>query len=252
MVSDSIKKSERAIYNRGYGESDILPNKILLNRLLSKRDKWIDDRLKGLRSGMSVLDVGCGIGNTSIKLAKRGFNVTGIDISDKRISTAKTHAEHMNVNICFLVGDIENSEFTDGCFDLISCTAILHHLPDVETDLDKFSKFLKDGGSIIATEPGLLNPFAFIRRKLFPTSVHTPDEHPFVPSRFIRLFQKYFSKVEFKYFYIFSLIALLIGKILGEKAGLIFLKLLEPVDAVFTRIPFVKELSWIITVHAYK
>ncbi len=80
MVFDFIKKLERSIYNRGYGESDILPDKDLLHRLLSKRDKWIDERLKNLRPGITVLDVGCGIGDTSIKLAKKGFNVTGIDI----------------------------------------------------------------------------------------------------------------------------------------------------------------------------
>ncbi len=158
----------------------------------------------------------------------------------------------MKVNIHFFIGDIENLEFTDDCFDLISCTAILHHLPDFENDLVKFSRFLKEWGSIIATEPGLLNPFAFVRRKFFPTLVHTPDEHPFVPSRFVRLFQKHFSNVEFKYFYIFSLIALLTEKIFGGRVGLIFLKLLEPIDAIFTRIPVVKELSWIINVHACK
>ena len=38
-----------------------------------------------LQPGASILDVGCGTGRHSIELAKRGFNVTGLDLSEKML-----------------------------------------------------------------------------------------------------------------------------------------------------------------------
>jgi 2-polyprenyl-3-methyl-5-hydroxy-6-metoxy-1,4-benzoquinol methylase len=247
-----VKSSERTIFNRGYGQDDILPNRDLLDLLLSDRENWIDRQVSLVPSGMTVLDVGCGSGATSISLAKRGFHVTGIDISDERISTARSNAEKMDLEIKFVVGDIEEMATTNEDYDVISCTAILHHLPDLERDLDSFSSMMKEGGFIIATEPGLLNPFAFLRRRFFPTSVHTPDEHPFVPFRLIRMFKSRYRKVEYEYFYILSLAALIFEKLLGEKVGYISLRILRRVDAVLTKIPVVRELSWIINIRAEK
>ena len=252
MVSDRIKTSERTIFNRGYGRDDILPNRDLLDRMLADREDWIDCRLARLHSGMTVLDVGCGTGSTSINLAQKGFQVTGVDISNERISAAKSNAKDMNLEIKFIVGDVEEMAIANESFDLISCSAILHHLPNLERDLDKFSKLMKEEGSIIATEPGLLNPFAFIRRRFFPTSVHTPDEHPFIPFRLVRIFKKPFRRVEYKYFYILSLAAPILEKIFGKQVGYISLKCFKAVDSVLTKIPIIQELSWIINVHAQK
>lgn len=251
--TNHIKESERAIYNKGYGREDILPNRELITLLFSQRDNWIKNRLNKLKnSNTSLLDVGCGFGGTSQRLAKQGFSVTGIDISDNQVITANKSAKELGFDIKYIIGDVENSCFIDNSFDVISCSSILHHLPDLDNDLTQFKAILKNGGSIIVTEPCLLNPFAFIRRKFFPTSVHTPDEHPFIPGPFIKKFKQRFSHVEYKYFYILSLAAPILEKIFGKKTGLFFLKLLAPIDRVLTRIPVIREFSWIVNIHAYK
>jgi hypothetical protein len=122
----------------------------------------------------------------------------------------------------------------------------------VSEDIRKYKTLLKPGGSILVTEPGLLNPFAFVRRTFFPTSVHTPDEHPFVPRKLIADFRSEFERVDHQLFYITSLLAPILQKGFGNRVADWSLKALAPVDRVLTGVPGVRELSWIITIQAVK
>ena len=55
----------------------------------------------------NILDLGCGRGRHSITLAKRGYIVTGLDLSEKALSTAKQKAASQNINnVRFLSGDM--------------------------------------------------------------------------------------------------------------------------------------------------
>jgi len=64
----------------------------------------------GICTGDKVLDLCCGHGRHAIRLAEKGFTVTGIDISPIAITQAKELAETMNVRdrVEFLVGDVRN------------------------------------------------------------------------------------------------------------------------------------------------
>ena len=74
--------------------------------------------------GMKVLDVGCGTGNQSIKLARKGVYVTGIDVSTKMLEIAKQKARDEGLSIDFRLMDAEQLEFEDETFDgAISITA---------------------------------------------------------------------------------------------------------------------------------
>ena len=64
-----------------------------------------------LTSSMSILDVGCGPGRHSLELARRGFRVTGIDISDTFIDIARSRAEHEGLtNAKFFVVDARDHD----------------------------------------------------------------------------------------------------------------------------------------------
>ena len=65
-----------------------------------------------------ILDIGCGTGRHSIELAKRGYKVTGIDLSESQLTRAKEKASAQNLSIDFELQDARKLTFVDR-FDLI-------------------------------------------------------------------------------------------------------------------------------------
>jgi len=67
---------------------------------------------------LKILDVGCGTGRHSIELAKRGYKITGIDLSMSQLNRAKEKAKENNVKIDFFIADARDFNFN--CeFDLV-------------------------------------------------------------------------------------------------------------------------------------
>jgi len=66
---------------------------------------------------LKIIDIGCGTGRHSIELAKRGYDVTGIDLSQSQIARAKEKAEELSLKIDFRKHDARNLPF-EGEFDL--------------------------------------------------------------------------------------------------------------------------------------
>jgi|SRR6056297_109927 len=73
-----------------------------------------------LEKGAKILDVGCGIGRHSIELAKRGYEVTGLDISEKMLELAKEKSKKENVNVNFIHADAADFNL-DIKFDAAVC-----------------------------------------------------------------------------------------------------------------------------------
>ncbi len=71
----------------------------------------------------SILDVGCGDGTNVIPLVKKGFFVTGIDISPKGLNACKKTLEKNRLNKCVLVkGNMVDMPFIDNFFDFVLST----------------------------------------------------------------------------------------------------------------------------------
>ena len=66
---------------------------------------------------LKILDVGCGTGRHAIELSKRGYNVTGIDLSESQLKRAREKAEAANLVIDFQCQDARNLSF-NGEFDV--------------------------------------------------------------------------------------------------------------------------------------
>ena len=65
---------------------------------------------------LKILDVGCGTGRHAIELSKRGYQVTGVDLSETQLKRAREKAEAAGLSIDFLCQDARNLPF-DGEFD---------------------------------------------------------------------------------------------------------------------------------------
>ena len=107
--------------------------------------------LAGITCGERVIDVGCGMGGSSIWLAKnRGCNVTGVTISSVQRSWAKTSAawSHANPRPNFLRADAEEVQFDHGTVDVVWSIECTEHLFDKPAFFKKAATWLKPGGRV--------------------------------------------------------------------------------------------------------
>ena len=115
---------------------------------------FIENELKFSKS-LKILDVGCGTGRHSIELSKRGYTVTGIDLSDTQLARAREKAEKDNLRINFVMQDARNLPY-DKEFD-VAIMLCEGGFPLMETDemnfeiLQGVSKSLKEKGKFIFT-----------------------------------------------------------------------------------------------------
>jgi SAM-dependent methyltransferase len=77
-----------------------------------------------------VLDIGCGLGDNAIYLAKSGHIVTGLDISPTALSTAERRAKDAGVTVTFAVTDSTKLEGYTDAFDTVVDSGMFHCLDD--------------------------------------------------------------------------------------------------------------------------
>lgn len=122
-----------------------------------KRLDFIIAALKaGLPEGAEVLDVGCGNGVISRSLGEQGFNVKGIDVSEKTIEKARMLNKFSNVRF-----DVVSAEqlVADGHrYHAIICSEVLEHLNDPGKLLRVLHQSLQDNGILIVTVPNGKGP----------------------------------------------------------------------------------------------
>lgn len=96
-----------------------------------------------------LLDLACGTGSVSVRLAEKGYEVIGVDLSPEMLSEAQNKAYSAGQNILFLCQDMTKLDLY-GTVDAAVCTLDgLCHLPDEESvfaALQKVSLFMNPGG----------------------------------------------------------------------------------------------------------
>jgi 2-polyprenyl-3-methyl-5-hydroxy-6-metoxy-1,4-benzoquinol methylase len=110
----------------------------------------IDNLLTLVTTGTRVLELGCGSGWLSLAMAKRGANVTGLDISEKSLDVGRewytTHREQFKGTAEFYVADLNHLQLEPETYDLIVTQGTLHHLIEIEHVVGQIYTALKVGG----------------------------------------------------------------------------------------------------------
>lgn len=101
-----------------------------------------------LPSSLSVVDLGCGNGDTLLALAPYIDMLVGIDRSASMLSLAQDRcADHSH--IVLKEGVLESLPVENERFDVALCILVLHHVPDIHTVLDEVARILKPSGRFI-------------------------------------------------------------------------------------------------------
>ena len=100
-------------------------------------------------NGKKIVDVGCGGGILSEGLAKKGAEVTGIDLSEELIEIADLHGLESGVNVTYkkISAEALAEEQTEN-FDHVTCMEMLEHVPDPSSIVSACVKMVKPGGYV--------------------------------------------------------------------------------------------------------
>ncbi len=123
-------------------ESEFRP----LHQINPLRLDWIDSLCPV--AGRRTLDVGCGGGILADAMARKGAEVTGIDLSTKALKVARLHAleaQTPNVQYREISAEAMAQEQPAG-FDLVTCMEMLEHVPDPASVVRACATLVKPGG----------------------------------------------------------------------------------------------------------
>ncbi len=215
-------------------------------------------RRMGSLCGKTLLDIGAGLGESSVYFALQGAQVTAVDVSAGMVKTASALARRFGVELKGMVSSAEDLEVPDESYDIVYIANTIHHVQNRALLFERVRRALKRGGRFFSVDPLAYNPAINVYRRMA-TEVRTADEMPLAVAD-LKLARRYFHRVGHREFWIFSLALFakyyLIDRvhpnqerywkrILQEsESTLRWWMPLRAVDAVLTRIPAVRWLAW--------
>ncbi len=140
-----------------------------------------------VQPGARVLELGCGTGEYTARLAERGAALVALDLVADLVHVAVERG--IGGGARFVLGDAERLPFPDGAFDAVLGNAVLHHLR-IGPALSELRRVLKPGGRFAFTEPNMLNPQVAVQKNVPPIKRwlgDTPHETAFFAPQTRRL-----------------------------------------------------------------
>src|SRR5450432_1692085 len=158
----------------------------------------------GPLKGKKVLDIGAGLGESSVYFALRGAVVTTVDLSPQMVETALALGKKFGVELKGIVSSAESLNVPEDTYDLIYVANTIHHVQDRDRLFSQMQRSLKPGGRFFSYDPLAYNPVINVYRRMA-TDVRTPDESPLTVAD-VRLAKRYFTNVRHREFWISSLL----------------------------------------------
>ena len=154
----------------------------------------------GFNKKLSILDLGCGTGRHSIELTRRGYSVTGLDLSQSMLDQAKRKADQENLMVRFIQGDARHLPFQNE-FDLVImlCEGSFSLMETDEMNyqiLQQARKAVKQGGKLIFTTLNGLFPISHSLAEFYKSHQQEGNSKDTQPTFDLMTFREH-STVEF-------------------------------------------------------
>ena len=268
-IDDLLRREEEFHDEWAMSENvDDIDVNALFESFVAFENKYILKELGDLK-GKKILDVGAGLGESSVYFAQKGAEVYFNDISPKMGEFAEKLATRHGVKLNYLIAPIEHLELHKDFFDIIYCANLMHHVPkqDQEMWIRTMSESLKKDGSLVTIDPLKYNrAINYYRTKA--EEVRTIDEEP-LGFDIVDLYKKYFKNVEHKEFWLTTLWLFISyyfirrydpnevrywKRIFKEKSSKIgwWFKPLTAIDKLLLSLPGIKKMAWNIVIVARK
>lgn len=104
-----------------------------------------------------LLDAGCGIGDYSLRLARQGFSVIGVDFSETVLENARIFLDQNSdgEHVALQRETLLDLSFRDEEFDAILCWGVLMHIPDIASATKELARTLRPGGRLAVSETNM-------------------------------------------------------------------------------------------------
>jgi len=190
--------------------------------------------------GTRVLELGCGTGEFTRRLAEEGSCLVALDLSAELLARARPKVPPSRAR--FLRADAMTLPFPDASFDAVYGCSVLHHL-DPETALAEVRRVLRPGGRAVFSEPNLMNPQVLLMFRCGPLRPYfgtSPDEMAFTRGSISRVLGRVgFARFSVRYF-----------DFLHPSTPRALLRLAKPFAESLERVPWLRAISGSLLIHA--
>jgi ubiquinone/menaquinone biosynthesis C-methylase UbiE len=260
MTTETVSHEREAAFHDAWASSTSLDDVLVrgcFEAPTALENQFILSQM-GPLAGKKLLDIGAGLGESSVYFALQGARVTTVDISPQMVATALNLGAKFGVQLEGIVSCAEDLNLPAETYDILYAANTIHHVQDRDSLFEQMSRALKPGGMFFSYDPLAYNPLINIYRRMA-TEVRTPDEAPLTTAD-IALARKYFTGVRHREFWISALVLFLKyylvdrvhpnqdrywKRILRETPErLRWWTPLRALDRVLARIPLIRWLAW--------
>jgi SAM-dependent methyltransferase len=260
IASDTITHQREAAFHDAWAGSTPIDDVLVrecFEALTAMENRFILSRMGDLK-GKRLLDIGAGLGESSVYFALQGAQVTMTDISPGMVRTGRELARKHGVEIEGIVSQAEDLGVPADRYDFVYIANTIHHVQDRDALFQKIHRALKPGGRFFSYDPVAYNPAINVYRRMA-TEVRTEDESPLTLAD-LRLARKYFPDVQHREFWISTLLLFVKyygvdhvhpnqdrywKRILRETPqSLRWWMPLRALDRALTRLPLARWLAW--------
>jgi 2-polyprenyl-3-methyl-5-hydroxy-6-metoxy-1,4-benzoquinol methylase len=260
MMPETITHHREAAFHDAWASSTLIEDVLVrecFEAPTALENQFILSRM-GPLPGKKLLDIGAGLGESSVYFALQGARVTTVDISKQMVETALALGRKFGVELEGIVSTAEGLNLPRDSYDIIYIANTIHHIQNRDSLFEQMRRALKPGGMFFSCDPLAYNPLINVYRRMA-TAVRTPDETPLTISD-IKLARKYFSHVKHREFWISTLLLFVKyylkdgvhpnqdrywKRILRETPRRLWWWMpLRSLDRVLTRLPLVRWLAW--------